>query len=408
MLSEKIIEMLTERLVERIEKANEYVLKKIGRTIKRIGTLNIKEDTQMHQLIQILKYGGSYEKIVYKLAQITELNRKDIEKIFEQVAKENQEFAKQFYDYRKIDFIPYEQNIALQNKVKALSKIAIGEYLDFSRTTALGIVRTTELGNKVFVPLKRAYFEIIDEAVVSVSQGKDTFDNQMYKAIREIGGSGLKVRYESGYTRRLDSAVRMNLKEGLRNLSNELQNDFGNEYNADGVEISVHDNPAKDHALLQGRQFSKDEYDKLNAGLEAKAYDGTIIPADEKRRPISTLNCYHYIFSIVLGVSKPRYSNEELNKINEKNNEGFMFEGKKYTMYQGTQLQRKIETEIRKQKDLKEIGISSGNKEIEEKATEKINKLLMKYKELSDVSGLSTRNERMKIIKNRYRNLKED
>ena len=394
MLSDEVIDMLSERLVARIQEGNVYVLKKIGKAIKEIGTLN---KTQAQQLAQVLKYGGSYQEIVYKLAQITGLNKKEIEDIFEEVAKQNLQFAKQFYDYRGMDFVPYKYNEALQRQVQALANRAIVDYMDLSRTSALGIVRTNELGKRTFVPLQKAYFELIDEAVLSVGQGKDTFDNQMYKIIKEVGGGGLKVQYESGNVRRLDSAVRMNLKEALRNMSNELQHQFGEEYGADGVEISVHENPADDHALPQGRQFSNSEYDKLNAGLSAKTYDGVVIPADDKRRPISTLNCYHYIFSIVLGVSEPLFNKDELQRIIDDNNKGFEMDGKHYTLYDGTQMQRKLETEIRKQKDIQIMGVASGNKQVVDEAQQKISQLTMKYKELSEKSGLPTRMERMRV-----------
>ena len=402
MLSDKIIDMLADRLVDRIQESNAYVLKKIGNAIKEIGTLN---KTQAYQLAQILKYGGSYQEIVYKLSQITGLNVKEIETIFQEVAKQNLDFAKKFYDYKGVDFIPWEQNKALQKQVNAMANRAIFDYMNMSRTNALGIVRTNELGERVFVPLQKAYFEIIDEAVISVSQGKDTFDNQMYKIIKEVGGSGLKIRYESGRVRRLDSAIRMNLKEGLRNMSNELQHQFGEEYGADGVEISAHENPAVDHALLQGRQFSNDEYDKLNAGMSAKSYDKVVIPADDKRRPISTLNCYHYIFSIVLGVSEPLFSKDELQKIIDDNNKGFDLDGKHYTLYDGTQLQRRLETEIRKQKDIQIMGVASGNKKAVEEAQKKISQLTAKYRELSEVSGLQTRMERMRVSGYKRKNI---
>ena len=54
-------------------------------------------------------------------------------------------------------------------------------------------------------------------------------------------------------------------------------------------------------------------------------------------RHVGELNCYHYIYSIVLGVSKPLYSKEELETDKRANEEGFEFEGKHYTMYEGTQ-----------------------------------------------------------------------
>ena len=50
---------------------------------------------------------------------------------------------------------------------------------------------------------------------------------------------------------RLDSAIRMNTLGGLRKLNNQVQEQFGEEFDSDGVEISVHTAPADDHAEVQ-------------------------------------------------------------------------------------------------------------------------------------------------------------
>ena len=115
MLDDKIINVLIDRIVKRIEQGNSYIMQQIGNTIKHIGTLS---PSKANQLVNILKYGGNYDKITRKLAEITKLNVAEIEKIFKAVAKENLYFAQQFYEYRNIKDIPYEQNIALQRQVK--------------------------------------------------------------------------------------------------------------------------------------------------------------------------------------------------------------------------------------------------------------------------------------------------
>ena len=51
-----------------------------------------------------------------------------------------------------------------------------------------------------------------------------------------------------------------------------FQKIIGEEIGADGYEISVHSNPAPDHELVQGRQFSLEEYEKLRQELLNK-YD---------------------------------------------------------------------------------------------------------------------------------------
>lgn len=394
MLSDELIDKLTEKIAENIQETNTYILKQIA---KNLSSFNGLTYTQAKQLAQILKYGGSYEKIVFKLSQLTGLNTKQINIIFNEVAKSNLEFAEKFYKYRGIDYIPYEKNIALQKQVQAIANVALKDYLNISKTTGIGVVLQDEFGNKQFTLLKKAYNEMIDRAVLSVKQGKDTFTNEMYRTIKELGGSGLKVEYASGNTRRLDTAVRMNLKQSLRDMSNDLQIQFGKEFGADGVEISAHANPAPDHELLQGRQFDKKNYKKLNNGERAVSYDKVIIEADDKRRPISELNCYHYIFSIVLGVSEPIYDKEQLQEMIDKNNKGFKIDGKTYTLYQGTQMQRKIETRIRALKDIQIMAKEANNKKLVEESQRKISELTMKYKELSEMSGLKTKMQRMRV-----------
>ena len=72
-------------------------------------------------------------------------------------------------------------------------------------------------------------------------------------------------------------------------------------------------------------------------------------------------------------------------------------DGEHYTNYDGTQMQRKLETEIRKQKDIQIMAKASGNKELVQESQQKITQLTRKYKELSDVSGLPTKMERMRV-----------
>ena len=395
MIDERLIDKLVERLVDRIEEANTYTLQKIGESIKKIGALS---PSKAQKLAQILKYGGNYDKIVEKLAKITELNVKDIYEIFEEVAKSDYAFAKQFYDYKGVKYIPYEQNIALQNQVKALARITANQYVNFSNTLAF----TKRVNGRVlYTDLARTYQDTLDKAILSIAQGKSTFDEQMYSTIKELASSGLKtVDYANGRSVRLDSSVRQHLKGALRNLHNETQAVFGEEFGSDGVEISVHINPAPDHAEVQGRQFSKEEFVKFQNDQDAVDYTGKVFESEHEghdRRSISEYNCYHYTFDIVLGVSKPNYTSQELKEILDTNEKGFELDGTHYTNYEGTQLQRKLETEIRKQKDIQIMAKASGNKELIAHSQEKIRQLTSKYRQLSDVSGLPTKMERMRV-----------
>lgn len=384
MLSEEAREALAEVLVDRIEELNAVILTEVGESINKVGKLT---PSSAYKLIQDLKYGDSYTNIVRKLKQVTNLNEKEIYKIFEEVAKQDQHFAKQFYEYRNIDFIPYSQNKELQQQVKALATITANTFDNMMKTTAF---MTIENGKKVYTPLSKIYQKTLDKAVLSLSQGKDSYQTAMRKTMKELADSGIRtVDYSTGYSRRLDSAVRQNMLDGMRQLSNEVQRQFGEEFDADGIEISVHEYPAPDHEDIQGHQYSIEEFEELNNSLE---------------RPISTLNCYHYTFSIVLGVSQSEYTQEQLDKINADNKAGFEFEGKHYTMYEGTQLQRQIETKIRQLKD-RQIG-ARAMEDMEKvgKYQRKITQLTQKYNDLCKISGLSPKRIRMQV--SGYRRIK--
>lgn len=398
MISEKQIDLLVERFVNRIEQANSYYLQKLGESVKKIRTLT---PTQAQQLVQILKYNGDYEEIVARISKLTNLDIKEIDELFSEFAKKDQLFYEKFYKYKDIPFVKYAENEALKRQTQALANITKQEMYNFARSNALGYSIRDLQGRVQFIGLRETYERVLDEAVINVGQGIDTFDNAMSRIMKEIGGSGLKTLDYNGRSIRLDSMVRQHLKGALRELHNENQRLIGEEIDFDGYEISTHLNPAVDHEKVQGRQFSIEEYEKLNNGLEAKDYTGKTFTLDHDHkngfRPISTMNCYHYVFSIVLGVSKPEYSEEQLQQIIDDNNKGFELDGEHYTNYEGTQLLRKIELELRKSKDMQIMGRASGNKQIVEEAQTRITQLTNKYRDVLKASGLKSKLERARV-----------
>lgn len=421
MLNEQVIENLSERLVNRFENVNAVILKRIGETIKKIGTLT---PTDALRLESVLKYGGDYEKIAQELARITGLSVQDIYDIFEGVSKKDLQFAKQFYDYRGVSFIPYEQNIALQRQVESIARITIGEFI--TNTNMLGYGLQDSNGNIIYKGIRETYNQLVDEAILSISQGKETFQESMARQLKTLGNSGLRVIYPSTYidkngvekhrTMRLDSVIRTTMQEGLRTLHNANQELFGEDFGYNGVEVTHHLNSAPDHIdTIDGKQFVlvNKVQEQISQGVETeikqsdvrgnqvkikgKWYDDFNAINDSLERKVSTLNCRHTIFSIIVGISKPEYTQEQLEEDKINNLQGFEFEGKHYTNYEGTQLQRKIERAIREQKDIQILGKSSGNNELIAESQEKISQLTQKYKELSDISGLPTKMQRLRV-----------
>lgn len=400
MLNEKQIDLIIERLVRRITQGNSYILKKMGKQLNKIKNA---DSNKIYQLQQELKYGKDFDDIINKLKEITNLNIKDIKKIFMEVARKNQQFAKKYYDYQGIDMTPLDENESLKQMVEMYSSEVIRNYAYISNNAGYNLLNTGDL--LIFLPLALAYQNMIDYAVIKQSLGIEIFIQEIEPQIKAIVKSGLKTYNPSdNKTYRIDNLLRMEMQRGIRDMTNDLQQRFGEEYKADGIEISVHEYPAPDHAEVQGHQFTKEEFDKFQNDMDAVDINGVIFTADfegHDRRAIGQYNCYHYVFNVLLGVDKPEYSYEDLNEIIKQNDNGFFFDGRHYTMYEGTQLQNRIEREIQQQEDIKTMAHEINDKDLEMKARKKIVNLSAKYKDLSDISGLPTKIEKIKKWSNK-------
>ncbi|MBQ9091505.1 MAG: hypothetical protein IJY52_04460, partial [Anaerotignum sp.] len=284
-------------------------------------------------------------------------------------------------DAKEITQIPFMENELLQNIVKAAAAVTKGELRNMSRTTTVGI--KTKNG---FQPLGSFYKKTVDEAISAVATGTLDYNSAVRQAIKDMGESGLRVRYESGYTRRLDSAIRQNIIDGVGYIAQETAKQAGEEFGADGVELSAHSPCAPDHLPYQGKQYSMKEYDELQATL---------------KRPIGEWNCRHFPYPILLGISRPANSKAELAEMERESNRKIEIDGKEYTRYECTQMQRKLETKLRYAREEKAIYQAAGQSDLVREATEKMRILGNKYKEVSEKAGLPTRAERMRVFSRR-------
>ena len=395
MLNENQINLVIDRLVRRIAQGNSFILKKIGKQYKKIQEV---EDEKLYELQQELKYGKDLNEIQNKIKEITKLNIKDINEIFMSIARKNQQFAKKYYDYKGIQMTPLDENVNLKEIVKSHSEKVIKEYKKATDGVGYNLLNTTDV--LMFLPLILAYQNSIDYAVLKRSYGYSVYNQEIEKQLKKLGQSGLKM-YDSidGKAFRLDNFVKLQMQQGIRDMTNELQEEFGKEYESDGIEISVHSYPAPDHAFVQGHQFTNEEFEKFQNDMDATDINGVTFSADFEgydRRSIGEYNCYHYVFHVLLGVDKPQYTHEDLSEIVKQNDEGFFYNGKHYTMYEGTQLQNNIKNEIQKQENIRMIAKESGNKDLEMLTRNKIVNLKSKYKDVSDISGLPTEMDKLK------------
>ena len=386
MINEELQEKLLSVFDKRFQDYNTKVLEELGNVIKQFKDLT---PSQAYKLGQQLKYNTTIKDLLDELSKISGLSVKDLKAILEKVAKENIGFADVYYKARGLETPIYSDNKALQRLVSGVYSISGAEFKNIAKSTGFRLLGDN--GEPLLLDIDETYKYVIDKCVVAISQGKETYQQSMRSTLKQLSDSGVrKIEYESGYSRRLDTSIRQNILDSMRQVSNESQQLFGEEFDSNGIEISTHLNPSPDHSNVQGHQFSNKEYEKLQSTGVATDYNGEVIDIRIKDnfRPISTMNCFHYIFSIVLGVSKPQYSKEELKKIIDDNDKGAELDGKHYTNYELTQIMRKLETKIREQKDLQIMARASDDKDLILQSQTKITQLTNKYKQVVKISGL--------------------
>lgn len=383
MQDEKKLDLVLERFYNRYNKFNTKVLEMLGEAIKNFDGLT---PSQAHKLAQELKYSTNVDELLSDLSKISGKSIQDIDILLDKVAKENVEFGEVYYEVKGKDYIPYEENDRLRRYVETIKNETYGTFKNLSKSKNIGF--TIKDGDKtMFKPLKTVYRDLIDEAVFNVTTGTEDYQSAMRNTIKQLADSGVKVHEatmtnKSGYNRRIDSSVRQAILTGVRKINIGIQEEVGKEFGADGVEISAHFPCADDHLDIQGRQYTNKEFEKLNNDL---------------MRPIGELNCTHFVFSIMMGVSQPSYTKKELREYKEKSLEKVSYKGKEYTKYEATQVQRKLETAIRKQKDRQIIARASGDSAEISNAQEKITQLTSEYNNFSKSVGLDTYKNRLTV-----------
>jgi hypothetical protein len=213
--------------------------------------------------------------------------------------------------------------------------------------------------------------------------------------VQSIGYGGLQVQYPSGYHRRLDTAVRQNVIDGVTQIAQNGSILMGEQLGFDAYEISAHLRSAPDHEPVQGRVFLKAEFEKMQAGQDFEDVDGNQYKGF--RRPIGQWNCMHIAMSFSTQHSVRRYTDQQLKDWAAENHKGCEIGGKQYTTYEAVQLMRKIETAVRRQKDTANAARLAGDEELRRQCQIRIDALSTRYNAVAKAAGITPRRSRMSV-----------
>jgi len=397
MISESELERYIQPILERQYEINNFVIGKIAQRIKEIGEVKVSD---LHKLESLYKMGADARAINAEIARLTGLNIQDIKSMIRTVAMLDYADTRPFYDYRHKPFIPFAQNKQLLRYVNVMANQTALQYKNISKAQGF-MIRDSQTNKLKMTSISKTYQQVVDRAIQATSQGTVDYNTAMRNTIKELVDSGLRrIEYnpESGrsYTQRMDSAVRRNILDGVRAMNQGMQDIVGQQFGANGKEMSVHMNPALDHEHLQGHIYSNEEFEKMQSAEDFEDVDGVQYEAIE--RAIGTLNCRHFMYSIIIGVNKPNYTKEQLQAIIERNHEGYTnAKGKHMTMYDCTQYQRQLETKVRYMKDGVMAAKEAGNTELAQWYQARVDRYRNQYEQFSKACGLGMKKSKMTV-----------
>lgn len=361
-------------------------LERIGKRIKKYGRFSLADIKSINN-ISVVK--GDLDLIIKDLAKTTGYNISQLKNMYGELLESQHLENKPLYDYRGVNFVPYSENKSVQSIVNAFARTTGNTMINLSSVTAQNLGFLNKSGK--FVPIQKMYTDALDKAVVAISSGATDFHSAMRDTIIEMGGSGIRVNYGSGITRRLDTVVRQAVLYGAKQCSMEYNEMIGEELGADGVEIDAHSNPRESHRFMQGQQYSLHGKKTIN-GVVYEDFE-----ASGASSALQDYGCLHYRTPVLLGISEPRFSKKQLAEIEEQNNKEYTIGERTGNRYFWSQRMRNLESATREQKTIRDLARSSGDKVLVKQCNEKIKAYRQKYDEIAELTGLYPETKRMSV-----------
>ena len=386
---ELFIDNLTNPIADIMAETQYNVLAVMTNRINAIGKLSPTDAQRLSQLVRM----EDLDAIESIIAAGTNLSTKQVDSIIEQAAANNDNLAENLYKARNLPPSNFMSDLSLLNVVNQAKKSMVDDVVNLSKTAGF-------IWNGKITDTAKVYNYAINDAIFKVQQGYFDYNTVVRSTIKQLTSEGLKtVDYDTimpnkqPYHRRLDSAVMMNISDGVRQMNVAYRDIQGQQFGADGIELSAHAMSEPIHGLYQGKQFTKKEFEQLQGRLE---------------RPFFTMNCRHSSFPIIMGLSKQAYSDEELDQYENNARKPVQYstlqkdkDGKpiKNTLskYDGSQVLRKTETDIRRLKDIKNQLSLNDDKIGAAEYERKIKQKTAYYKKISGEIGLKPQMERLRV-----------
>lgn len=361
------------------------ILREICSRFKLTGELN---EVAMNNIRALRAQGLDMETIEKMIAKHSKETLPQVQEALDRVVEYNQKYYNELASKASIAEPLFWVTAA---DIAQIQSQTLDGYRNITRS--LGFALQTN-GKVTFQPIAKAYQAALDKAEVKMQSGAFTLQQSLEDAVRELADSGIyTIDYATGHRDRADVAARRAIFTGLNQLTSKYTETAAETLETDLYEITAHRGARdkgtgwKNHKAWQGKVYStKDgsKYPNIYKVCGLGAVDG-----------LEGANCRHHRHAFLEGVSERVYTDDELANIDPPPVE---FEGRTYSAYEATQMQRKIERTVRKLERRRAAYNAAGMTGKEEQTGIRIRRLKKEYREFSRAASLPTQTNRMKVI----------
>lgn len=384
--SPELLDALPEELAELYRGLEDTLLMEICSRLKLRDELN---EVTVQDIKALRSHGIDLKDIEKAIRKTTGISEKKLKELLDDVVERNQKYYTDLIDLAHVTqpetLVSVEDTWAIYEQTKQTMK---------NITRSMGFL--VDAGRTMLPPAK-AYQWALDNATMQIESGAINYNQAIKSAVRQLAQSGLKVvDYESGHRDQIDVAARRAVMTGVNQTCAKYTEQSAEYLETPYFEVSAHSgardkpgpSPWSSHKDWQGKVYSiraGDIYQNIYEFCGLGYVDG-----------LEGANCRHRRFPWVEGVSERTYTDKQLEHIDD--GLGCTFEGKTYTAYEATQMQRRVEREVRKLKREKAVYKAAGLYEDEQAVNIRLRRLSAKYKAFSEAAGLPEQRERMKVL----------
>lgn len=356
MLTPQYYDKLTDELIKLYSDLDNAIISDIVRRLLKAGDVT---DTARWQIQHLQESGMLYNDILSEISRRTDATQKQVRDLFEDAGIQAIKNDNVRYHAAGLEGIIKMSDAALQVLNAGYEKCS-GNLNNLTLTTA----NTAQ----------QAYITACNNAYMQITSGAFDYNTAIRNAVKAAASDGTEVLYPSGHRDKLDVAVRRAVLTGVGQTCRTLSETNAQDMGCDLMEITAHSGARPSHAEWQGQIVSlsgrKGYLSKDDIGYGTG--DG-----------FGGWNCRHDWHPFFEGISSRAYDDAELKKLNERNIE---YNGEKYTEYEISQIQRKMERDIRARK--REL---SAYQTAIENATN--NKSLVDFKTDFNISSVKLKNQ---------------